>query len=109
MMFYKRDEQGYQSPMEGVLQKTLVWGERTLMVEFKIKKGAQVPRHKHPHEQTGYVVSGRLRLKVGDETFLAEAGDAWCIGANVEHWAEVLEDSLVIEVFSPVREEFIPS
>ncbi len=108
-MFYKKDEKGYKSPVEGALQKTLVWGARTLMAEFKMKKGAEVPSHKHLHEQTGYVVFGKLMLNVGEESFMAEAGDAWCIGADVEHSAQILEDSLVIEVFSPVREEFIPS
>ncbi len=108
-MLYKRSEEGYKSPVEGALQKTLVWGEKTLMCEFRMKKGAQVPAHKHPHEQTGYVVSGKLRLQAGDESFVAESGDAWCIGPDVEHSAEILEDSVVIEVFSPVREEFIPS
>ena len=64
-----------------------------------------LPRHAHPHEQTGYLVSGRIRFTVGEESFEAGPGDSWSFGGNVEHSAEILEDTLAIEVFSPVRED----
>ena len=48
--------------------KTLVYGARTLMTEFCLKKGSVLPRHSHPHEQTGYLVSGRIKLSIDTET-----------------------------------------
>jgi quercetin dioxygenase-like cupin family protein len=78
------------------------------MGEFKIAKGALIPPHAHPHEQTGVLLSGKLRFKTEAETFDAEGGDSWCIPGNVEHSAEALEDSVVVEVFSPVREDYLP-
>jgi quercetin dioxygenase-like cupin family protein len=107
-MFMKQDKDGYSSPLEGIEQKTLVFGDKTLMTEFRLKKGSTLPRHFHPHEQTSYLVKGRLRLYLGTEDYLAQSGDSWCIAPGVEHGAEILEDSVAIEVFSPVREDYLP-
>ncbi len=94
--------------VQGVQLSTLVHGEKTLMGEFKIAKGSAIPLHSHPHEQTGIMISGRLRFKVEAEIFDAHSGDSWCIPGNVEHSVEALEDSVVVEVFSPVREDYLP-
>ena len=66
-MFYKKDSNGYQFPLEGVAQKTLVYGEKTLMTEFVLEADSDLPIHQHPHEQTGYLVSGRLKMFIGDD------------------------------------------
>ncbi len=108
MMFYKKEETGYRTVMEGVRLKTLVHGEKTLLCEFRLERGGVFPSHKHPHEQTGYLVSGRIKLSIGDETFDVEPGDSWCIPGDVEHAAEVLEDSVGVDMFSPVREDYLP-
>jgi quercetin dioxygenase-like cupin family protein len=71
------------------------------------RAGFEVPAHCHPYEQTGYLVSGRLRFTVAGERFDAVPGSSWSIAADVEHAAEVLEDAVVIEVFSPVREDYL--
>jgi quercetin dioxygenase-like cupin family protein len=107
-MFNKRSESGYQPVLEGIERKTLVHGDRTLMTEFRLRQGSVLPRHAHPHEQAGYLIQGRLRLLIGLEAFDALAGDSWCIPGGVEHEAQVLEDSVAIEVFSPVREDYLP-
>ena len=107
-MFCKTDDSGYKTPVEGIRQKTLVYGDKTLLCEFRLDKDAALPRHSHPHEQSGYLVSGALRLTVGDEVFTAGPGDSWTIAGGVEHGAEVLEDAVAVEVFSPVREDYLP-
>ena len=107
-MFYKRNAEGYKQVLDGIDLKTLVYGDKTLFTEFLLKKGRQLPRHAHPHEQTGYLVSGRIRLTIGEETFEVEPGDSWCVPGNMEHQAEVIADSVAIEVFSPVREDYLP-
>lgn len=94
--------------VEGIEQKTLVYGEKTLMVEFHLHKDALLPRHAHPHEQSGYLVSGRIRLTIGEEVYSVGPGDSWCIAGGVKHGAEILEDSVAIEVFAPVRKEYLP-
>lgn len=107
-MFYKKSESGYHSPLKGIEQKTLVHGERTLLTEFLLKKGNTLPRHSHPNEQTGYLVNGHIVLTVGKERYDAQTGDSWCIAAGVEHGAEIIEDSVAVEIYSPVREDYLP-
>ena len=106
-MFYKKEESGYREIVEGIFMKTLVHGEKTHLMESRLKKGSVHNLHSHPHEQTGYVVSGRLMMTIGDEKFEAEAEASWSIPGGVEHSGEILEDSVVVEVFSPVREEYL--
>ena len=107
-MFRKKDKGEKRQLLDGVHLKTLVHGEKTLMDEFSLAKGAEIPLHAHPHEQTGIMISGKVRFKIGDEMFEVEAGDSWCIPGEVEHAVEVLENSVVLEVFSPVREDYLP-
>ncbi|MDO9110461.1 MAG: cupin domain-containing protein [Desulfatirhabdiaceae bacterium] len=107
-MFNKRSDNGYKQVLDGIRLKTLVYGDKTLIAEFHLEKGAQIPVHSHPHEQTGYLISGRIRLAIGEDTFDVEPGDSWCIPGDVVHRAEFLEDSVAVEVFSPVREDYLP-
>ena len=107
-MFTKKDARDVKTHSEGVSYKTLTFGERTSLSEFSLEKGSVIPRHSHPHEQTGYVISGRMLFNIGNEQFEAEPGDSWNIPSNVDHDVEVLEDTVVIEVFSPAREDYLP-
>jgi len=107
-MFYKKNDDGYHMPLTGVSQKTLVYGEKTLMTEFVLEAGSDLPMHQHPHEQTGYLVKGKLKMFIDDKEFIAEPGDSWCIGSNIDHGAEALEKTIAVEIFAPVREEYLP-
>lgn len=107
-MFTKSLETGYRTPLTGVSYKTLAHGDKTHLTEFRLLKGNRIPRHGHPHEQTGYLVSGSLRFEIAGAVFEAGPGDAWNIPGGVEHGVDILEDSLVIEVFSPLREDYMP-
>ncbi len=107
-MFTKSRDRESKSHLEGIEYKTLTYGERTSLSVFSLKKGSIIPNHKHPHEQTGYVISGRLLFTIDRELFEAEPGDSWNIPGNVEHAVEVPEDTVVIEVFSPAREDYLP-
>lgn len=107
-MFNQRKETGYTDPLPGIKQKTLVFGDKTLMTEFLLTKGCLLPLHSHPYEQTGYLVKGHIRLKIGDKEFDTHVGDSWNIPANVEHGAQIAEDSVAIEIFSPARKDYLP-
>lgn len=78
------------------------------MIEFLLEKVYQLPKRSHPHEQTGYLVTGHIQLTIGSEEYDVMPGDSWCIIGNVEHGADFFEDSVAIEVFSPVREDYLP-
>lgn len=107
-MFRATGDEGWSPALPGIERRTLVHGAATLLTEFRLRRGAALPRHAHPHEQTGYLVSGHMRLSVGGESFDARPGASWTIPGGVEHGAEVLEDSIAVEVFSPVREDYLP-
>lgn len=104
----KSSIEGYIEVLAGVERKTLVHGENTLLTEFKLQKGKLLPMHKHPQEQTGYLVSGKIVLIVNGERHPMTPGDSWIIPGNVEHGAEIMEDSIAVEVFSPVRVDYLP-
>jgi len=107
-MFVKEDERHYMDLAEGIKMKALTYGQKTLMSEFRLSEGAHLPSHSHFHEQIGYLISGRIRFEIGGKTYEAAPGDSWCIPGDVLHSADILEDSLAVEVFSPVREEYLP-
>lgn len=107
-MFYKKDIEGYKEVIQGVKLKTLTYGDKTLLSEFLIEQGNSLPRHHHSCEQTGYLVSGSILLTIGDETFDVTPGDSWSIKSDVIHSAAAVKDSVVVEVFSPLREEYLP-
>lgn len=94
--------------LSGVRLRTLVHGERTLLTEVRFRKGAVVPEHAHPHEQTGYLVSGRLRFFGGGVETVAGPGDSWNLPGGQPHGAEALEDTVIVEAFSPLREDYLP-
>jgi quercetin dioxygenase-like cupin family protein len=98
----------YKIVLPGIELKTLVYGEKTLFTEFRMDAGSILPQHAHIHEQTGYLIEGKIRLTIGEQVFEVEKGDCWSIPGNMEHGAEILKDSVAIEVFSPVRDEYIP-
>jgi quercetin dioxygenase-like cupin family protein len=107
-MFKKSNVGNYTEIIEGVHIKTTVYGKSMLMTEVKLEKGTVIPAHKHPHEQTGYMISGNMDFLVNGAHHIAKPGDSWNIPGNIEHGATALEESVVIEVFSPVREDYLP-
>ena len=106
-MFCKKSDKNCKDVLEGVKLKTLVHGDKTSMHQFILKKGATIPVHKHSHEQTGFMVSGQMNFNIGGEKFVAETGDSWSIPGDMEHSVYVIEDAVVVEVFSPVREDYL--
>ena len=107
-LFYKANNDEFKEVLPGIKLKTLVYGDKTLFTEFRMDAGALLPEHAHIHEQTGYLTEGKIRLTIGSQVFDVEKGDSWCIPGNTEHSAEILKDSVAIEVFSPVRKDYLP-
>ena len=107
-MFSRHASDSYVNVLPGIRIKTLIHGEKTLMSKFRLAAGHQLPRHRHPNEQTGYLISGKIRMTVGEDVRDLAPGDSWCIPEGVEHGAEIIEDAVAIEVFSPVREDYLP-
>lgn len=108
MIFWLASNSEPINALPGITRKVISAGERAMAVRFELAKGSAIPAHSHPHEQIGFVAAGKLRFTVGEETMLLEGGDGYAIPSNVTHAVEVIEDSVAIDVFSPVREEYLP-
>ncbi len=107
-MFYKANDSEYKTLQDGKIKlKTLTYCDDLQLVEFTIEKGVVLPEHSHPNTQIGYLVKGKIEFVIDGKTYIAEPGDSWCIPKNVPHSAKILEDTKVVEVFSPVRKEML--
>jgi quercetin dioxygenase-like cupin family protein len=106
-MFKTNSEATPVEVFPGVVRRTLSGGERTTLCEITLYKDAVVPLHSHEDEQTGYVMRGRMIFKIGDEEREVVAGYGYLVPSNVLHTITTLEDSVVIEVFSPPRKEYL--
>jgi quercetin dioxygenase-like cupin family protein len=93
--------------LPGVVRRSIVHGEKTSLHELQMSVGAEVPLHTHPHEQTGYVASGRVIFELGGEKRELRAGDAYSVPGEVLHGVVALEDSVCVDIFSPVRSEYL--
>jgi quercetin dioxygenase-like cupin family protein len=91
----------------GVDFVVLAIGKDTMVAKMLYKKTDFVPFHKHPNEQSGYVISGKYNLTFLNETHQLNAGDSYAIPANVEHSIEIIESGEVVDVFSPIREDYL--
>ena len=95
--------------MTDLIDRRFVYGERAMVAQVFLKKGAVVPVHTHESEQLTYILEGALRLWLGndDQDVTVRAGEILTIPSNVPHRAEALEDTLDVDVFSPPRQDWI--
>jgi len=78
-------------------------GERMMITLMQFSKTDRVGAHEHPNEQAGYCFSGKFKLTVDDREYLVERGDSYVIPGNSKHSCQFIEDSEMVEVFSPPR------
>jgi quercetin dioxygenase-like cupin family protein len=94
-------------PEPGLRREILVHSPAMMLVRHVMKKGWEGMAHSHPHEQMVYVVSGRIRVTVDGMSMDAAAGENFIVASNVTHQAFALEDSVVLDVFTPAREDYL--
>lgn len=97
------------SPVEnptGILRRTLTWNDELMLGHFDMKKGAKIPLHNHRASQNGHVLSGKIRFLTEKESFTVGPGDSYNFGPDEKHGAEILEDTILVEAFSPFRPEY---
>ncbi len=107
-MFLKFTDDGFAKPLEGVALKPLAHGEHSQLMRFHFTCGSELPMHSHPNEQTGFLVSGEMVLRIGDAEHHVLPGDSWCIPKDVVHGARIIKDAVAVEMFTPVREDYLP-
>jgi quercetin dioxygenase-like cupin family protein len=94
-------------PEQGLTRRVGAHNEKLFLVEHRMENGWVGAAHSHPHEQVVYVVSGRLRVAGGGRTFDVGPGDSFVVRGGVEHQASALEPSVVIDVFTPARLDYL--
>lgn len=95
------------SPEQGLVRRIGAFNDKLLLAEHRMEKGWVGTRHQHPHDQIVYVVSGQLSVTIGTETFAAGAGDSFVVRGGIDHQASALEDSVVVDVFTPCRSDYL--
>jgi quercetin dioxygenase-like cupin family protein len=96
------------SPEPGLVRRIMANNPRLMLVEHAMEAGWAGARHSHPHDQLVYVLRGRIRVSAGGDSFEAAAGDSFVVDGGVEHQAWALEASVVLDVFTPTREDYLP-
>ena len=89
-----------------LFRRTLSTTDKIMICEFRALPGALVPNHQHPHDQVGYVVSGEIKITIAGETSVCKAGDGYAILGGVEHSAIFESEAVVIDSFTPPREDY---
>ena len=103
---HRWDEIALEKITEMISQK-IVAGEREMLAQIYLKRGALVPMHSHDSEQMTYILQGALKVMVGGEEITVREGEVLHIPSGVRHQAEALEDTFELDVFSPVRTDWL--
>ena len=105
-LFINKDKLPQKELTTGVTT-SLAWGEKIMLSFVKLNPNATFPSHSHPHEQMGFVLSGKLEVTIGNKSKLLKEGDVFLVPSGVEHGVKNLKsETQVLEIFSPPREDF---
>jgi quercetin dioxygenase-like cupin family protein len=89
------------------LWRKVISGEKVMVAQLSLAKGCVVPVHRHESEQISCIVQGAMKFALEGRELTVHAGDVLVIPSNVPHSAEALEDSLALDVFSPIRQDWL--
>jgi unsaturated pyranuronate lyase len=90
-----------------MLSRKLVTGEKEMLAQIYLKRGCLVPNHSHESEQITYVLQGALKFLIAGEEITVREGEVLHIPSWVEHQAEALEDTFELDIFSPIRQDWL--
>jgi len=94
-------------PEPGLTRRVGANNDKLFLAEHRMEKGWIGAAHSHPHDQVVYVVGGHLRVVSAGRTFDVKSGDSFVVRGGVGHQASAIEPSLVIDVFTPCREDYL--
>jgi quercetin dioxygenase-like cupin family protein len=106
-VFIENDEVAWDQMDTGIKRKIMSWDDRLMLVKVQFETGGVGSLHQHYHTQISHVESGVFEVEVSGEKKILKAGDAFYIPPNAIHGAVCLEAGVLIDVFSPMREDFV--
>ncbi len=93
--------------MSELISRKIVTGEKAMVAHVYLKKGAVVPEHYHESEQITWIMEGALKFEIEGREVIVRAGETLTIPSNVPHRAVALEDTIDIDIFSPIRHDWL--
>lgn len=90
-----------------IKRKIMSYSKDLMLVKVAFKKGGIGAVHKHPHLQISYIASGAFEITINGETKLLKEGDVYFVPSDILHGAVCVEDGVLVDVFNPMREDFI--
>ncbi len=99
-----------KEPLNPLLSRRLITGERAMLAHVYLKKGCVVPKHHHENEQFTYILEGALKFLIGADgarEVIVRAGEVLHLPSNVPHEAHALEDTLDLDIFCPPRQDWL--
>ena len=106
-LFIENKDIPWEPTGPGMKRKIMSYDERLMVVKVDFQKGAIGTLHQHPHTQITHIESGIFEVEIAGEKKVLTAGDAFYIPPNIIHGAVCLEPGVLIDIFSPMREDFI--
>ena len=94
-------------PVTDEVSRKVIMGDNMMMVLYKFVKGCIWPMERHEAEQCGYVVKGKIEFNTGNQTLTLTAGDSYMIGSMAGHESHYLEETILVDIFSPPRKELM--
>lgn len=92
--------------LPGIHRRTMAITDEEMLCEFFLERDSLVPEHSHMNDQVGYVIYGQVELTIGGIAHVCQPGDSYAVPGGVVHSARAIIDSLVIDVFSPPRNDY---
>ena len=93
--------------LSDVLSRKVISGEKAMVAQVFFKKGAVVPEHSHESEQITYILDGALKFEIEGKVVIVHKGEVLHIPSNVPHRAVAMEDTLDLDIFSPIRTDWV--
>ena len=106
-VFVKGSGTSWEDLGGGIRRKMLGYDPDLMMTHIEFRIGAVGSVHKHPHRQVTFIQKGSFEVQIGDKKEILKAGDCYFVPPGIEHGVVALEDSLLVDVFAPMREEFL--
>ncbi|MDR1810144.1 MAG: cupin domain-containing protein [Prevotella sp.] len=105
--FFVADDEPIYPAGDRITRQFVGYNDNIMMVKVVFEKGAEGTPHSHPHVQTSYIASGKFEVTVGGKKDILQTGDGFFVAPDVPHGCICLEAGIIIDVFNPVREDFL--
>lgn len=108
-IFQIESEVDWEQAGEGVMRQVYGYDDKIMLLKVKFEKDAVGAMHHHPHSQVTYITSGVFEMTIGDEKRIICKGDGYYVPPHIVHGITCIEEGMLIDVFSPIREDFMPA